>query len=581
MMSGMTSAFGAGRGPSARVDPRSVALMACLGLATAVAGLVLPWIGPLRPGVGADTIVVQIVAGLVTLLAALVAWVRQPSNPIWRLIAASYFASFIWELMFIPLTIFATLAWLFSNVGAAISAHLILAFPNGQLRTHGERNVVAFIYLYAVGTQLAHLLVWDPHYTCEAYCPRNLLLAWPDGELADFIGTTSGVAVPLIGIAVAVFVRRHWVSASPPTRRVLRPVALAFLFEFVTTAIGYPADALGVDAISNLVRSPVWALGSLILPVGLLIGVLRLRMTRSALTGAVLDLGALPTLTRLQQVLQVKLGDPALEVWRWSTVQSAWLDQDGRTVEPPAPETGRALLVIDQDGARLAAVDHDASLLDDAGLAATVAAAARVALEATDLRDELRAHGGSAGDLPTGRVTFVFGDLEGSTPLLESLGERYGGVLAEVRRIASDVADARGGRLVDALGDEVFLVFADGRAALAAAVALTQRMAATQWPDERSIRLRIGVHAGHPELTRAGYVGLDVHRAARVMAAGHGGQIVATVDAAAAAGPDSGITLRPLGRYTLRGLSEPISLLQVESPGLPTNFPPLRADVAG
>jgi class 3 adenylate cyclase len=558
-----------------------VALVAGLGLAAAVAGLVLPWIGPVRPGVGPESIGVQIAAGLLTLLAGLVAWVRQPSNPIWRLIVASYFASFIWELEFIPLTIFATLAWLFTDVGAAINAHLILAFPNGHLRARVERGLVGFIYLYAIGTEVMRLLFWDPNYVCDAYCPRNLLVVWPDGDLADLISISSGLGVPLIGSAVAVFVWRHWATASPPTRRVLRPVALAFLFLFVTTAIGYPADALGIDAISSLVRSPLWELGGLILPVGLLIAVLRLRMTRSALSGAVLELGALPTLARLQQVLQVKLGDPALAVLRWSTVQSAWLDQDGRTIEPPGPDSGRDLLVIDQDGSRLAAVDHDAALLDDAGLAATVASAARVALEATDLRDELRAHGGSPGSLPTGEVTFAFGDIEGSTPLLESLGNRYVDVLGEVRKIASEVADAQGGRLVDALGDEVFLAFTSASDAVIAAVVLTRRMAATRWPDDRSVRLRIGVHTGHPELTRSGYVGLDVHRAARVMAAAHGGQIVLTMDAAAALAPDPRITLRPLGRYALRGLSEPIALVQVESAGLPSGFPPLRADVAG
>ena len=565
----------------APVKPWRLAVVGCLGIATALAGLVLPWVGPLRPGVGADTIAVQIAASLVLLAAGLVAWVRQPSNPVWQLIVAVFFAGYAWELAFIPLSVFWTASVVLANVSQALFSHLVLAFPSGHLRSRGERALVAFIYVYAIGTQLVQAVLADPDGSCDTYCPRSLLAILPNRDLADAAGTAFGLFVPVIGVVVAALVWRHWRDASGPMRRVLRPVALGFPFFLVSASIGYPADALGIDAVSSMVRSPIWQLSGFIMPVAFLIGVLRLRMTRSAVAGAVLELGALPTLGRLQQVLQVRLGDPGLEVLRWSPTQAAWIDQDGRAVEQPSSRADRALLVIDRDGTPVAAIDHDAALLDDPALADTVAAAARVALDATDLRDELRTHGGQQHGLPTGEVTFVFGDIEGSTPLLESLGPRYADLLAEVRRIAVDVADGHGGRMVDALGDEVFLVFQASSAAVSAAVELSNRMAATRWPEGRTVRLRIGVHTGVPDLTQSGYVGLDVHRAARVMAATHGGQVVVTLPVAVSMEPTVGVSLRPLGRYALRGLSEPVPILQVEAPGLPRDFPPLRAEPAG
>ena len=325
-------------------------------------------------------------------------------------------------------------------------------------------------------------------------------------------------------------------------RRVLRPVALGFPFFLVSASIGYPADALGIDAVSRMVRSPIWQLSGFIMPVAFLIGVLRLRMTRSAVAGAVLELGALPTLGRLQQVLQVRLGDPGLEVLRWSPTQAAWIDQDGRAVAGPNTGADRALLVIDRDGTPVAAIDHDAALLDDPALADTVAAAARVALDATDLRDELRTHGGQQHGLPTGEVTFVFGDIEGSTPLLESLvlatptcWPRSGGLPS-----TSPTAMAAGWSMRSAMRCSSS---SRGRRPPCLPLSSCPTGWATRWPEGRTVRLRIGVHTGVPDLTPSGYVGLDVHRAARVMAAAHGGQVVVTMPVAVSMEPTVGVSL--------------------------------------
>ena len=586
LMSGNAEAERAGGSVSAsspplrhRVGRGRIALVALLGMATAGIGLVLPWIGPLRPGVSWQTIVVQILAGLTMLGAGLIAWARQPANPIWRLMVASYFAGFLWEVSFIPTSLFWTLSLLLTNLGQAVFANLVLAFPSGRVRPTAERVLVAFIYAYTVGAVLIGLLFSDPRYPCNPYCPANLLVVWPNNQVADAIGRVTSLGVPLIGALVLFLVWQHWRQASPPARRALQPVVVALPFAFVSASIGYPADSLGIATISALVRSPIWRLTDFILPIAFLVGVLRLRASRAAVASAVLELGALPTLTRLQTVLRERLGDPQLQVLRWSEAQAAFVDQDGRATAPQATDGGGALTVLERGGKPTAAVLHDAAISDEPSLSDTIRVAVTVALEATELRDELRAKGGQTAGLPSGEVTFLFGDIEGSTPLLESLGSQYAGLLAELRRIGSDIADNNNGRLVDASGDEVFLAFPTAQDGVSSAVELTKRLTTATWPGNAIVRVRIGLHTGSPELTRSGYVGLDVHRAARIMASAHGGQIVASAAVISTLGRTDALAIRPLGRYALRGISEPMVLFGIVAEGLRDSFPPLRAEL--
>ena len=562
-----------------RTGWRRVALVGCLGLATAGIGIIAPWVGPLRPGVSWDSIVVAIVAGLTMLGAGLIAWLRQPANGIWRLMVASYFAGLLWELSFIPTSMFWTLSMLLVNLGEAIFAHLLLAFPSGRLQSVAERLLVGFIYGYSVGIPLLAGLFSKPGYVCPGYCPQNLLVVWPNNQVADTIGRVGSFGVPLIGALLAILVWRHWRRASAPARRALQPVVVALPFFVVSASLGYPADSLGIAPISALVRSPVWHLTDFILPVAFLVGVLRLRATRASVASAMLELGALPTLTRLQAVLRTRLGDPNLEVLRWSEAQAAFIDMDGHAAALPTPDAGEALTILQRDGKPMAAVLNEAAFTDEPTLADTIRVAVAVALDATELRDELRAKGGQTGGLPSGEVTFLFGDIEGSTPLLESLGPQYAVLLAELRRTASGIADEHNGRLVDALGDEVFMAFEGAPDAVRSAIELTRQLADMTWPDNALVRLRIGLHTGWPEVTRSGYVGLDVHRAARIMAAAHGGQIVASAAVISALGRTDTLAIRPFGRYALRGISEPVALFGIEAQGLPSGFPVPRAEL--
>ena len=183
--------------------------------------------------------------------------------------------------------------------------------------------------------------------------------------------------------------------------------------------------------------------------------------------------------------------------------------------------------------------------------------------------------------LPTGHVTFLVADIEGSTELLRRLGDQYEPVLADVRRRVRNAVRACGGREASARGDDVFAVFAPAPGALDAALAIQRAMQAGGWPGEIDVRLRIGLHRGRPALTDSGYVGLSVHAAARICFAAHGGQIImsSAVRAAVHESLPDDVSLRSLGSWRFRGLPEPVHLFQTEAADLRADFAPLRSAI--
>lgn len=181
-------------------------------------------------------------------------------------------------------------------------------------------------------------------------------------------------------------------------------------------------------------------------------------------------------------------------------------------------------------------------------------------------------------DLPTGTVTFLFTDIEGSTRLLTDAGSQYGALLEEHRRLIRDAVEGSGGTIFGTEGDAVFAVFERAGAALAAAADMQRALLDHPWPDGRQVRVRAGIHSGEVALTDGGYVGLTIHEVARISAAGHGGQVLAsgaTRELAADARLPS-IELRDVGEHRLKDLAHPTRLYQLVGEGLPDQFPPLR-----
>ena len=181
-------------------------------------------------------------------------------------------------------------------------------------------------------------------------------------------------------------------------------------------------------------------------------------------------------------------------------------------------------------------------------------------------------------ELPTGTVTFFFSDIEGSTRLIQQLGERYPEVLLAHHSIQRQTLADNGGHELRTEGDSFFIVFGTALQACAGAAAVQKALHAHQWPEGGAVRVRIGVHTGEATLVGNEYLGLDVHRAARVAAAGHGGQVLlsettrALVDHAL----PTGLTLKDLGVHRLKDLAQPERLFQLTIEGLPDNFPALK-----
>jgi class 3 adenylate cyclase len=182
--------------------------------------------------------------------------------------------------------------------------------------------------------------------------------------------------------------------------------------------------------------------------------------------------------------------------------------------------------------------------------------------------------------LPSGNLTFLLSDIEGSTELLSRLEDDYALVLRDVRKRVRTAVRRAGGHLVSARGDDTFAVFERARAALDAALAIQRAMQEGGWPDGvDDVRLRIGLHRGRPSLTDTGYVGISVHAAARICFAAHGGQIVvsgAVRSAVLEELPDD-VDLTELGAWRFRGLPEPVTIYQVAADELLDEFPPLRS----
>ena len=181
-------------------------------------------------------------------------------------------------------------------------------------------------------------------------------------------------------------------------------------------------------------------------------------------------------------------------------------------------------------------------------------------------------------DLPTGTVTFLFTDVEGSTSLVGTLGEGYGDVMSEHRRLLREAVGQAGGHEIDSRGDEFFAAFQRTRDAVEAALKAQRDFAAYEWPANGAVRIRVAIHTGEPILGESGYEGLDVHRVARICAAGHGGQVLVsqTTRNLLEAGQVLEAEFQDLGEHGLRGLPRPERIFQLIAPDLPAEFPPLR-----
>ena len=180
--------------------------------------------------------------------------------------------------------------------------------------------------------------------------------------------------------------------------------------------------------------------------------------------------------------------------------------------------------------------------------------------------------------LPTGTVTFLFSDIQGSTQLLKDLGrDDYGKLLSLHNELLRSAFEDAGGIEIDRQGDSFFAVFRSAGTAVQAAIAAQRAVLGQEWPERAVVRIRMGVHTGEATVGEDGYVGFAVHQASRIGDAGHGGQILLSSTTARLIEHDlpREVSLRDLGENRLDGLDRPERLYQCVVPGLPDVFPPL------
>jgi class 3 adenylate cyclase len=182
-------------------------------------------------------------------------------------------------------------------------------------------------------------------------------------------------------------------------------------------------------------------------------------------------------------------------------------------------------------------------------------------------------------DLPTGTLTLLFSDIEGSTALLRRLGDRYGEALSIQRALLRACFAEYGGHEMGTEGDSFFVVFQSAGAAVSCCLTAQRALAAQAWPEGVPVRVRMGLHSGEPTPHEDNYMGMDVHRAARIAATAHGGQVVLSeaTRLLAASGLSAEVSIRDLGFHRLKDIEEPERIYQLVAAGLPEWFPPLKS----
>ncbi|TET82002.1 MAG: adenylate/guanylate cyclase domain-containing protein, partial [Anaerolineales bacterium] len=181
--------------------------------------------------------------------------------------------------------------------------------------------------------------------------------------------------------------------------------------------------------------------------------------------------------------------------------------------------------------------------------------------------------------LPEGTVTFLFTDIEGSTKLLKQIGDAYAVVLSQQRELLRECFKKWNGQEVDTQGDSFFVSFPRATQAVSAAVEILRTLHDHNWPDGVNVRLRMGLHTGEPLTWTEGYVGIDVHRAARIAHVGHGGQVLLSATTTPLVLDDlhEGVSTLDLGRHRLKDLRRPERIHQLVIEGLLSEFPPLKS----
>jgi len=569
--------------PRARIS-RWPLVVGLFGLAVAGAAMAVSlWAGRSWPQIAADQL-----NGLAYVLAGTIAWHRRPTNPFGAVMLAAGLTWYVPTFVALPVPTVTAVAYAIGWVTNVFVGYLLLTYPTGRLPSPGAKAVFAVLVVSTIIQTGVRLFLLDSGtdfndltgtsvlvYGCDCANPFALL---PDDRLFGIGMLVTRIVASVGALVILGLIARRWLSASPAGRRQLVPVVFAGAVGLVTFAVeetfvaggaGYNAPAVLIDYGVNIARAAV--------PIGFLLGLLRMQIDRALVGRLVVELGASPSPEQLEMVVARTLHDSSARVVYWSPTGGTYVDGYGRPANLGV-EPGRAVNNVDRSGEPLCALEYDAALTDEPDLLTAVSAALSLSIDRDRLASTVRAQAEDANSLPRGLVTFLYSDIEASSELLERLGAAYAEALEESRRLQRTITRRHGGREVDSRADEFFAVFPDGASPATAAVEIQRAFRDRRWPNSETVRVRVALHTGQADVRDGGYVGVDVHLVARVGSAGHGGQMLVSETAAAAAGDKlpNGIRLVELGDFGLRGISGRHLIFQLVVPDLPAEFPQLR-----
>jgi class 3 adenylate cyclase len=507
--------------------------------------------------------------------AGVTVWLRRPDYRTGKLMVLAAYLACLGGLQRVPESgaLFA-IGNSLNGLQDVVLGYMLLTYPSGRPGPNLAGRLAQLIAVLGPVLGLADLMTRQngtpPCFV--GFCseePNPFLLV----DLGAVVAQIISRALAVVGAVTLTVVGWRFFSAHGATRRALAPMLIAG----VIGAVG--VTLRGVFPLDLPVAYAARAL-QLLIPLALGIGFLRSRMARAAVADLVIGAGATSSIHDLEAAVRRALHDPSARLLRWSPAAATYVDAEDNPADVAA-DARRQLTEIGPTERPVAVIEHDPVLSEEGDLLRSVIGATHILLENNRLANSLQAQAADAHLLPGGRMTLLFSDIEGSTELLDALGERYVDILREVRQVQRQAVREAGGVEVDSRGDEFFAVVPEAAAAVRAAVSVQQRLASHPWPRGGRVRIRIGLHTGTPERTPEGYVGMDVHVAARVMATGHGGQVIVSGDARASIeGGIDGLEFVELGVYRLKGVPDAVRLFQVSQAGSTADFPPIRAEMA-
>jgi signal transduction histidine kinase len=363
-----------------------------LRAAVVVVALVLMTLGAMYATAGGApplSLVGEVVVSASFIVTGLFAWSRRPTNRMGRLMVALGLCLLLIPLAAPPWLILYPIGLVGFTLAGTLLGYLILAFPSGELRSNANRALIVVTTVLPFVPRVFRLLSFDP--AAQGLPFGNPYLVIHDAAFAAMMAPLPYVTDVIVLVAFTAFVAVRWLRASRTARRALLPMMIPTSLILITLL----AETLvilgdGPAAIKEFLSASQFVI-RVALPIGFLVGLLRIWIARGAVADLVVELGETPSPARLRDALAHALGDPNLAVAYWSDTSGAFVEANGGVVRLPVDGSGRAVTVLERGGTPIAAIIHDAALLDDPGLVASVSSALRLAVENDRLHAEVEA----------------------------------------------------------------------------------------------------------------------------------------------------------------------------------------------